>query len=52
MPAYRGYLLDTKQEFVNTRDPNAKSEPLEYDTGMGILPDAIDMSGWSFHHKT
>ena len=43
--AYRGYLVDTGQEFVNSREPGKDSEPFEFDTGMGVLPEAIDMSG-------
>ncbi|KAL3145165.1 hypothetical protein ABBQ38_001764 [Trebouxia sp. C0009 RCD-2024] len=41
---YRGYLADTGQEFINTRDPDEDREPYEFDTGMGVLPEAIDMS--------
>ena len=43
--ACRGYLAKTGQEFVNTRQPDGGDQPFEYDTGMGILPEAIDMSG-------
>lgn len=43
--ACRGYLLDTGQEFINTRETDKDSEPFEFDTGMGVLPEAIDMSG-------
>ena len=42
---YRGYLVDTGQEFINSRGPGKDSEPFEFDTGMGVLPEAIDMSG-------
>lgn len=43
--AYRGYLADTGQEFFNTREPDKDREPYEFDTGVGVLPEAIDMSG-------
>ena len=45
MHAYRGYLLDTGQEFINSRELGEDSEAVEFDTGMGVLPEAIDMSG-------
>ena len=41
----RGYLVDTGQEFVNTRGPGGNAEPFQFDTGMGVLPEAIDMTG-------
>lgn len=43
----RGYLPETGEEFVNTRGPDASAGPVEFDTGMGILPEAIDISGTS-----
>lgn len=42
---YRGYLLDTGQEFINSRELGKESEAFEFDSGMGVLPEAIDMSG-------
>lgn len=41
----RGYLVDTGQEFINSREPGTNTQPFEFDTGMGVLPEAIDMSG-------
>jgi len=38
-------VADTGQEFVNTRGADSNAEPLEFDSGMGILPEAIDMTG-------
>ncbi len=38
-------MVDTGQEFVNTRGADSNAEPLEFDSGMGILPEAIDMTG-------
>lgn len=43
--AYRGYLVDTGQEFINSRELGKDSEAFEFDSGMGVLPEAIDMSG-------
>ncbi len=45
LPLFRGYLVDTGQEFVNTRGADSNAQPLEFDSGMGILPEAIDMTG-------
>ncbi len=45
LPLFRGYVVDTGQEFVNTRGADSNAEPLEFDSGMGILPEAIDMTG-------
>lgn len=44
-PAYRGYLVDTGQEFINSREQGKDGEAFEFDSGMGVLPEAIDMSG-------
>ncbi|KAA6416871.1 MAG: peptidyl-prolyl isomerase PASTICCINO1 [Trebouxia sp. A1-2] len=41
---YRGYVINTGQEFVNTRGADSNAQPLEFDSGMGILPEAIDMT--------
>ncbi|KAL0030965.1 hypothetical protein WJX79_005290 [Trebouxia sp. C0005] len=41
---YRGYVVNTGQEFVNTRGADSNAQPLEFDSGMGILPEAIDMT--------
>ena len=42
---FRGYVINTGQEFVNTRGADSNAQPLEFDSGMGILPEAIDMTG-------
>ncbi len=42
---FRGHAVDTGQEFVNTRGADSNAEPLEFDSGMGIVPEAIDMTG-------
>jgi hypothetical protein len=38
-------VVDTGQEFVSTRGADSNAQPLEFDSGMGILPEAIDMTG-------
>ena len=45
LPLFRGYVVDTGQEFVNTRGADSNAQPLEFESGMGILPEAIDMTG-------
>ena len=45
LPLFRGYVVDTGQEFVTTRGADSNAEPMEFDSGMGILPEAIDMTG-------
>ena len=43
-------MTDTGQEFVNTRGADGLAQPFEFDTGMGTLPEAIDMTGDQQRH--
>lgn len=41
---YRGFLADTGQQFIDTRQASEGAEPLDIDSGMGALPEALDMA--------
>ena len=38
-------MADTGQQFIDTRQATEGAEPLEVDSGMGALPEALDMAG-------
>lgn len=40
----RGVLAVNHEQFVDTRGPSGQEPPLEVETGMGMVPEAIDMA--------
>ncbi|KAK9805627.1 hypothetical protein WJX72_008874 [[Myrmecia] bisecta] len=41
---YRGYLTATGETFIDTRGADGNSAPVEFDTGMGSQPEALEMA--------